>query len=293
MKKFLIVTALVGMVAAPAFAGLAPERPQNEELVPYAIGAGPRSVPYVENDAGHMYDNMGGFLAPPPAPAGTVVGPADILYQWTQGVASGAVCNLIQLKPGASVISSAHVAVDNRLAGTPRTMSIAFRNNSGGAIGSFLFDTGTLTAWYAFPGMPVGAVNLMTFTFPDVLVTQEDVWMCFQATYPFRLRGKNQFPGGGPNTQVDGAPGDNFANNGAFFIGSGSGRLAWQTGGGVGIGSASVLANNGYIDSPFPSPTGSRIGNFHVSLGGVPEPATAALIGLVGLLSLRRRKVKA
>lgn len=278
MKKFLMVAALVGMVAAPAFAGLAPEAPSNSEITPYTMGGpNPRSAAYAPNDANHVYDGMTTEAA----------GPEDLIYQLRQNVASSAICELINLRPGATQISSIHMIIDNRLgAAGARTMSIAFRNNVGGAapVGSFL-TTASLgfSAWYVFGAMPFGAINLMTFNLGnfDANVTNTSIWMCLQANYDFRVRG-----GGFSGNETHGNPGDGTPTS--LYIGSGSGVMASLYPGGGGIGSASIFSTFTLAFT-----TGTRLGAWHAALGGTPEPTTAALLGLLGLVALRRRKVKA
>jgi hypothetical protein len=275
MKKFVMMAALVGMIAAPALAGLAPEPVSSGTVTPYSLSAGPRSPVYMPNDPDHVYDNYPTSLS----------GPDAILYQLTQNPASGGICNFLTLRPGASLISTAHIVIDGRLATGAWTMSMAFRNNVGGSlpIGAFLNTTGTgaFSAYYIFAGMPFGGVFNMQLTFPSAVVTQTDIWLCLQGSAGFRVRG-------GENGQ--GFPGSQFHNNpgdlpSSLYIGSGSGIMASSFG--VGMASASLYSAF-VIDSAFT--TGTRLGNWHVALGGVPEPTTAALIGLLGLVALRRRK---
>jgi hypothetical protein len=273
MKKFLMVAALVGMVAAPAFAGLAPESAGVENMPTVQMSAG-RSAVYAPNDPAHVYDMM----------TTEIGGPENIVYQVTQNPASGAFCNLVHLKPGATSISSIHMVIDQRLATSPWTFSIAFRNDVGGAapIGSFLTTQSLgFSAHYIVGGMPFGGASPTVFQFGlgaiSANVSQQSVWACVQGSQAFRVRTGNT-NGPGLNTEQHGNPGDGTPTS--FYIGSGSGIYASSFG--VGIASASLM-------SSFTFGAPNRVGNWHMALGGAPEPATIGLLAL-GLLALRRRR---
>lgn len=287
MKKILIVAILAGMVAAPAFAGLAPELASSGTISSAVATANPRSPAYAPNDAAHVYDNMqwGGATSPAAFPGG----PDSLLYQLTQNPPSGGLCNLIWLRPGASGISSAHLVLDGRLAAGAWTVSLAFANQTAaGGVSSTWLNTTAFnfpSARYAFT--VTNTLTLWTFPLPaGAIVTQQNIWLCVQGSASFRVRGGENGQGF-PGSQFDGNPGDNAAAN---YIGSGSGILASSFG--IGLSSANLYAPF-VIDSAFT--TGTRLGNWHAALGGtyIPEPATAALLGLIGLVALRRRKVQA
>ncbi|HKQ50094.1 MAG TPA: PEP-CTERM sorting domain-containing protein [Phycisphaerae bacterium] len=273
MKKFLMVAALVGMVAAPAFAGLAPEPASSTTLNTVSMNASLRSPAYAPNDAAHVYDGM----------TTEVAGPENLTYQVTQNPASGAFCNLIHLKPGATSISSIHIVLDQRPATAAWTWSIAFRNDVGGAapIGSFLTTQSLgFSAWYVVGGMPFGGAGPTLFQFSLGAISANvgattSIWACVQGTQPFRVRTGNV-----SGNEVNGNPGDGTPTS--FYIGSGSGVYASSYG--VGIGSASLMSSFTFAGGA------GQVGNWHMALGGAPEPATAALLGLVGLVALRRRR---
>jgi hypothetical protein len=269
MKKFVMIVALVGMVAAPAFAGLAPEAAQGTVASQASLGFTRGAGLYVPNSPSHVYDMM------PPSPG--ILGPEDLRYQVTQNPSSGAFCNLINLKPGATNISLAHFVLDGRPAPAAGfTFSIAFRNDTGTGIGAFLTTTSLgFSAWYVYPGVP-NTLTVYTLSFPTANVTQSNIWACVQGNAPFRVRTGTQ-----SGNELNGNVGD--GGTGALYIGSSIGGV--YASGGVGIGSAS-LASSFTFGAP-------QVGNWHMALGGAPEPATAVLLGLAGLVALRRRKVKA
>jgi PEP-CTERM motif-containing protein len=270
MKKFLMVVALVGMVAAPAFAGLAPEAASSTAMSTVQMTAG-RSPVYAANDPNHVYDMM----------TTEIGGPENITYQVTQNTASGAFCNLIHLKPGATSISSIHIVLDQRLATAPWTFSIAFRNDVGGAapIGSFLTTQSLgFSAWYIVGGMPFGGASPTVFQFSlgsiSANASQTNVWACVAGSANFRVRTGNV-----SGNEVNGNPGD--GTPASRYIGSGSGVYASSFG--VGIGSASLMSSFTFAGGA------GQVGNWHMALGGAPEPATIGLLAL-GLLALRRRR---
>jgi hypothetical protein len=274
MKKFVLVALLVIVVAAPAFAGLAPETPAAGTINQATAGGNGRSAVYAPNDPGHVYDMMPNSAAGPPG------GPEDLRYQVTQNPASGAFCNLINLKPGATNITNAHIIIDGRASAvTPFTFAIAFRNDVGPGpypVGAFLNTTGGTSAFFAYT--LTNTLTLWTLNFPTVSVTQRNIWVCVQGTQAFRVRTGTQ-----SGNELNGNLGD--AANGSRYIGSSIGGT-YISSFGVGIGSASTMASSFTFGNP-------QVGNWHMALGGAPEPATAALLGLIGLVAMRRRKIKA
>jgi hypothetical protein len=273
MKKFLMVCALVGMIAAPAVAGLAPESASFQSLNTVSMGANLRSPVYAPNDPLHVYDGM----------TTEVTGPENLTYQVTQNPASGAFCNLIYLRPGATSISSIHIVIDQRPATAAWTFSIAFRNDNGpgpSPIGSFLTTQSLgFSAWYVVGGMPFGGASPTLFQFSlgaiSANATQSAVWACVQGSQPFRVRTGNV-----SGNESHGNPGDGTPTS--LYIGSGSG--VYGSNYGVGIGSASLMSSFTFAGGA------GQVGNWHMALGGAPEPATAALLGFIGFVALRRRR---
>jgi len=316
MKKFLMIAALVALVTAPTFAGLVPELvTDNTVPIQISLTAGRTPGIYAAGDPTHQYDNMGGVGA-------SLAAPDDLLYQFTMNPNSGAVFNNLQLKDGATNISSMHIVFDTRptLAGNV-PMNIAFyrnTNTSGGRphIGSFLTTTQFNSTAIFGVTLPANTLGLFSINLAKVnTVGIRDIWVGFQAGAAYRLRGGvdrwgiphaacspaagsdlggNQRGNLAPGGLYGNVGGDNCANA-SPFIGSGDG---WIAGGTLnpaynitGLGAAP--SNLGYQTAFTAGGAPTRyIGNFHMALGGKPEPTTAVLLGLSGILFLHRRKVK-
>lgn len=296
MKKFLMIAALVAMVAAPAFAGVTPERNSNyPEFTATAVaegsGAAARSAIYTMNSPDHVYDNYQSSAGTPSAP----VAPDDVIYSWSnKNTTSGqnflGQYNRLKLKPGATNITQMHLRIvtGREVGPTQLPLQVAFYSTagtSGFAVGSFLADTAANTAFYAFnltnPAAPALFNYTLTWTNPIVAPANGNLWIGFQSSMKFSIRGGLE-----QGTQVDGGPGDALPT--AKYIGSGSGVFAT----GVGLLSASGITSSMAFKTAFTSsgvPT-AYLNNFHLALGGVPEPTTAVLLALGGLVALRRRR---
>jgi hypothetical protein len=288
MKKFLVVAALVAMVAAPAFAGLAPvpadRNLSNPQELTIGTDAGQRSAVYVQNDAAHVYDNYW---------AGSGLnGPDDVAYSWanyssTTGQNFGASFQRMQLKPGATGFSSMHILA-NMPAGlnAPPTipLQVAFYSTPAGSpIGTFLNTVGLNSAFFIFNIPNSGFFNLR-LTFPQVVApANRDLWFGFASAGKLRLRGgSDNF-----NNQFDGNLGDG-GNATARYIGGGNGVFCTNSGGGLTSPSGCTTSfRTAFTSGGVPT---SYLGNWHLALGGVPEPSVAMLLGLGGLVALRRRK---
>lgn len=295
MKKFLVIAALVAMVAAPAFAGVTPER-ANTNLPEFSAtavandsGASARSAVYVKNSPDHVYDNYQSTVS------GLPVAPDDVIYSWSnKNTTSGAnflgQYNRLKLKPGATNITQMHLRIvtGREIGPTTLPLQVAFYSTAGSSgygVGSFLQDTAANTAFYAFaltnPAAPALFNYTLSWTNPIVAPANGNLWIGFQSSMKFSLRG-----GWEQGTQFDGGAGDALAT--ARYIGSGSGVFAT----GVGLLSASGITSGSAFVTAFTSsgvPT-RYLNNFHLALGGVPEPTTAVLLALGGLVALRRRK---
>jgi hypothetical protein len=96
-KRSGIAAILVFINVVPAIAGLSPELPSDGIVSLATMNAagsgGLRSPVYMADDPHHVYDMMS------PSAAGPGGGPEDLRYQVTQNPASGAFCNLINLRP--------------------------------------------------------------------------------------------------------------------------------------------------------------------------------------------------
>lgn len=294
MKKFLVIAALVALVATPAMAGITPER-ANTNLPEFSATAvsgptsGGRSAVYTMNSPDHVYDNYQSTVS------GAPVAPDDVIYSWSnKNTTSGqnflGQYNRLTLKPGATSITQLHLRiVTGREPGATLPLQVAFYSTAGASgygVGSFLQDTAANTAFYAFNlnnngGAPALFNYTLSWTNPIVAPAGGNLWIGFQSAMKFSLRG-----GWEQGTQVDGGNGD--ALPAAKYIGAGSGVFAT----GVGLLSASGITSGSAFITAFTSsgvPT-RYLNNFHLALGGVPEPTTAVLLALGGLVALRRRK---
>jgi hypothetical protein len=72
---------------------------------------------------------------------------------------------------------------------------------------------------------------------------------------------------------------------GTHYIGSSLGGV-YASGSGLGIGSASMIPSSFTFGNP-------QVGNWHMALGGTPEPATAFMFAIAGFVVMRRRRIKA
>ncbi|HKQ50080.1 MAG TPA: hypothetical protein VJZ71_18535 [Phycisphaerae bacterium] len=274
MKPVFLAAVCMAMAASSAMAGLTPEALDSGGMVPATDGVS-RSGAYAPNDSDHVYDMM----------SLTYGGPDDLQFQITQQPATGGFCNRIHLRPGATSISSIHIVIDQRIATAAWTFSIAFRNDTGPfnyPIGAFLTTQSMgLNAWYVFGGMPFGGASPTLFQFDlgaqAANVTQGAIWTCVQGNQPFRVRtGGNWILG--PSTH--GQPGRGTPTS--LYIGSGFGIYASSYG--IGIGSASLMSSFSFDGAGSNNPT-----NWHMALGGMPEPATISSL-VLGVLVLRRRR---
>jgi hypothetical protein len=226
---------------------------------------GGRGASYAPNDPEHVYDNM-------PTEFG-VRGPSTYtlaLYNYGSFIIDD-----VHLKPGTTAISAVNLLYYNPGAGPTHTVIVAFFSNPGGA------DTSVGLTITAFAFAPITGFILFTGTFPQIAVPQ-DMWMgvAHIAAGPTLMLGGSQpvdgvlgtgvdfvfsHTGGSMYTITNTIP--NSALSSARWIGDGHGFLASSAGSITYIG-----------------------GNWHRALVGVPEPMTIGLIGLGGLLVLRRRR---
>lgn len=258
MKKFLMVLAVAALIASPAMAapfGLqsTPTRLDSDQYSSASISdvAAGRTIPYVKNDPTHNYDNMLGQFGGP--------GPAP----YTGGA---------YVYGGTFIIDDAHFRTPCAPSKSLTHMHFVFYNpasvtSAQSFVIAFFSNTGAdLTPSVTLGAFQVGPVpagfRLLSVNFATLPVHIPDgcnVWVGIRP-----LGAVTQILAGGqPQTLQPGA-------NGAFGIGSGH--------------SISYLAGAGGLSS-YIIP-----GNYHITLGK-PEPVTAVLLGIGGLLALRRRKV--
>jgi len=303
MKKFLMVTALVSMVAAPAFAGLAPlaadvQVGQLREMN-LAIGGAARSAAYAQNDPNHVYDHWGradtlGLNGPEFFPFRVALTPND-----------GAFWNAITLRPGATAVNSVHFLLDARDATAPQTFQFGIYGDTGGSnphtAAQFLTTSGGSTAIFSVPGLTNGFIWNIQLSFPSVSTGAfgTNVWLGMKGTQNWGWFIDGNVAGAAPNNfPTPGAPdrhgdaGDNGGTgnpwNGANHIGSQAGTML----------SASPLVSGTGNNNLFQPGDNNSFWRFNgangaiAALGGTPEPSSIVLMAF-GLLALRRRKAKA
>lgn len=273
MKKVLMVVALVGMFAAPAFAGIAPLNPtvldnsfvQQTNLNTKVNPVVPRGtlLGYLQNDPGNAYDHMLGQFG--------LDGPASYLPGASPYMAPGAfLLNDVTLAPNYTAISGAQLLwYNNTLTATQlsQPVTIAFFSNPGGNWTS----VGATIAAFAYPTVGVG-FYIGGFSFPQITVPASgNFWMAVAFG-----------GGGGAATQMFGGPGGQMDGDAPTSTGGVAQNARFR-------GSAQTFGQYGFIPgSPISSPIAS--GHMNFTLQGKPEPATIGLLAIGGLLALRRRK---
>jgi hypothetical protein len=284
MKKFAMICALVGMIAAPAVAGLAPEAANLGPNPSYNHATKDiRSFPnYLPNDPLHVYDHMATQLG--------LNGPEAIAFVVQQNATSRAIWNHFVTRPGATAISSIHMLVDQRILGSA-VVTFALYNanlaatNASTVVGSMLLTTGGTSAIFQLPTAVAATINLVTLQFPPVAVAGgTDYWIGFQSNSDVRFFLDSKTVGVNPDLHND--PGD--GNPTALHIGSQLGLFATCYGSSAnpcGVG----LFQQSQITTVF---SFSNALGLMYALGGTPEPASICLLA-AGLFALRRRKVKA
>ena len=271
MKKVLMVVALVGMFAGPAFAGISPVNPtvldnsyvQQTNLNSKVNPVAPRGtlLGYLQNDPGNAYDHMMGHYG--------LDGPAAYLPGASPYMAPGAfLLNDVTLAPNYTAISGAQLLwYNNTLTATApnQPVTIAFFSNPGGNWTSI----GATIAAFAYPTVGVGFF-IGGFTFPQIVVPG-DFWMAVAFG-----------GGGGAATQMFGGPGGQMNGDAPTGAGGIPQNARFR-------GSAQSFGQFGFVPG---SPLGSSIASGHMNftLQGKPEPATIGLLAIGGLLALRRRK---
>lgn len=278
MKKTLVIAALVGLVAAPAFAGLAPLNitpivvPAEGNVTLTSLDGTPRDglpgggqlAGYKPNDPANMYDNMWGD------PFGPLLGgPA----QYNAGSSP-------YLGGGTFVFDDIHVPQNDVGYWTATTLRWLWYNP--GAIGNcqggvqnvtvlFFSNTasnGTLGATivgYQFTGVQCGFF-IGQFSIPPTQLPK-DAWIGIRHATP-------------GVTQVLGSAGSHVDGDAATGSGSLPGAQFQGTGG-----SAMWFFDGASFFT-------SSAGKLMLTITGtkIPEPATIGFLALGGLLVLRRRK---
>jgi hypothetical protein len=269
MKKVLMVVALVGMFAGPAFAGIAPVNPtvldssyvqevnMNSKVNPVA----PRGtlLGYLQNDPNNAYDHMLGQFG--------LDGPASYLPGASPYMAPGAfILNDVTLAPNYTAISGAQLLWYNTPGATAanQPVTIAFFSNPGGNWTS----VGATIAAFAYPTVGVGFF-IGGFGFPQIVVPG-DFWMAVAFG-----------GGGGAATQMFGGPGGQMHGDAPTSTGGVAQNARFR-------GSAQTFGQFAFVPGSPASPIAS--GHMNFTLQGKPEPATIGLLAIGGLLALRRRK---
>lgn len=269
MKKALMMLALVGLVAGPAMASMAP---LNPTVLPNGMTSSvelsgsvsnptlPRPGPfsYKPNDPIHAYDNMWDG-------SGQIFGPAAYVGGASPYIGSGTfLFDDVTLAPGYTAVSDVQFLfyqAGGRIDGC-QNMTIAFFSNPGGNDTSI----GATIAAYAYTSVSCGFF-IFTAGFPQTVVPQ-DFWI------GFRLTGSPLSPQG---TQLLGSFGH---TNGQ--AGSGTNPTALHRGSGDSI---QAFFNGASISV-------TSVGQVMMAMNGkgIPEPATIGLLAVAGVLALRRRK---
>lgn len=268
MKKALVMLALVGFVAGPAMASMAPLNPTvlpnsmtaTAELGGTPSNPQPRPGPfsYKPNDPIHAYDNQWGNFG--------VLGPAAYVAGASPYIGSATfLFDDVTLAPGYTAVSDVQFLfyqAGGRI-DSCQNMTIAFFSNPGGN------DTliGATIAAYAYTNVSCGFF-IFTAGFPQTAVPQ-DFWIAFRLTgSPLSPQG-TQLLGSFSHTNGQAADGGS-TNPTALHRGSGDSVQAFFNGASFSV---------------------SSVGQVMMALNGkVPEPATIGLLAVAGMLVLRRRK---
>jgi hypothetical protein len=268
MKKALIVALLVGLVAAPAMAGLVPNPPTrvgNFTASPFGDVA-ERGFPYDANNPADVYDN-GIYIS------GFSNGPSTFYAGGIITLAAGVfMCDDVTLAPGATAIGTAGTGsggidwvFNNYYAGPgSHNVTIAFFSNPGGNDTSL----GATIAAFSFGGGVPNGYYLLSAGLP-LFATPGDLWVCIAHSVTTR----HFFSGPAGNSDTD--PGS--ANPAVTYNGSSDNlMLVLSTAG-------ATLLTGGSAPAEFDT-------NWALQGTFIPEPATAAILVLGGLVALRRRK---
>ena len=282
MKRFLSGTLVLGLMAMPAMAGsiLTPMQGtlgdpfNNGQVHGYgwnAAASGGLAGPNI----GNLYDNIltinggavtAGFFGPFDDIPGTQafvdwVGSAG---QWSDDlheISAGGV--------GPAVVTSLRYGYSNTVATTTHVIKIYDMVPPSIVPSSTVFDKGSLLASIVLPANPTGAF-MVTVTGLNIQIPQSAVWIKFVEAGP-------GFPG-------------------TFWLSGGAGNGVGLTHPGVAY--SYKFPNGGAYNFFFAFPyfyfdgTGYVASNIQVALSGfhVPAPAVMSLLGLGGLVTLRRRR---
>lgn len=289
MKKFLMIAALVGLVAGPASASILDQYNHQFQMAPvpgtvgdaieiggtpqYPTGPiGGRAVAYSENDPGHVYDNM---------PTDFGVGGPSTYTVAGYNFGSFAIDD-VHLKAGTTFISSMHIIYYNPGAGPTHTLIVGIWSNPGGADAGL----GATLAILTYTGLPTGFF-LVPLGF-GVATPTTDLWVGVAHLTPANngfgtlLLGGSQPVSGaigtGKDFQFSHTAGSVYNITGTIFNSTQATPARW-------IGNAhGNFYNLSYASAYYVG------GNIHRAIGGIPEPTTIGLLGLGGFLVLRRRR---
>lgn len=286
MKKFLMIAAMIGMVAGQAMAGMVPYNGSNVpvtqlNMADYNIKSaymnpaygttgsdrGLFAAPYAFNDPAARFDNMPvsfGFSGPGTALwfYGSVF-PAGRIY-WDDFAPIANTTGLSELKwvyADVSGATNSHTQFFQVATGT------ALAPNTAGVVFSFAISGLPLsgTAVYSFP------IDL-TFIFGGNAAVPANTQLWFGWSH-FSAGGNPTMFGNGFPT-VNGAAGD--GNSSAFYVGDSGLRACTQSGTSM-VCFSSVLSFGSIYTMNF-------------AFNGVPEPSVIGLLAIGGLVALRRRK---
>ena len=268
MKKALMMLALVGLVAGPAMASMAPLNPTvlpNSMTSVVEIGGSPSNpqprpgpFSYKPNDPVHAYDNQWGNFG--------ILGPAAYVAGASPYIGSATfVFDDVTLAPGYTAVSDVQFLFyqyGGRI-DSCQNMTIAFFSNPGGLDTSI----GATIAAYAYTNVSCGFF-IFSAAFAQTALPQY-FWIAF------RLTGSPLSPQGtqilGSLSHTDGQAADGGSTNPtALHRGSGDSVQAFFNGASFSVVSAGQL--------------------MFAMNGKVPEPATIGLLAVAGVLALRRRK---
>lgn len=286
MKKFLMIAAMVAMVAAPAMAGMVPFSSagmdhrvftdyqiknvnQNPAYGAPSTDRGLIGTPYVPNDPAAVFDNKSSFFFSGPQTSGWWFGssfPAGIIY-WDDFAPVANTTALTELKWDYFVASGVT---------STATHTQFFKVTTGTALAPNLNSSGFVFSFSLF-GLPLSGPAVWSvpidlgFLGVGAIPANTQLWFGWTHFSGFG----NPTLSGGLNPVVNGNPGD--GNPTAFYVGDAGLRSCTQSGSSLSCTSLTV-------------PGLGPIHNVHLAFNGVPEPSVIGLLALGGVLALRRRK---